>query len=346
MTSFIKKLAVSVIFVVIFLTIIQFCTKVKVPIVTTLRVNDITQTSSVSGGNVIDDGGDEISSRGVCWGKGFNPTIDDDTTINGSGKGSFTSNLTGLDIFTSYNVRAYAINSAGVGYGSSIYFETHKPLESIVFNPDLLYGSVSDIEGNIYKTIQIGTQTWMAENLRTGRFSDNSIIPLIKDSTAWMDRITPGYCWFSNDSSTYKEIFGGLYNWYAVVDNRNLCPTGWHIPSGIEWNNLRNYYDGFYYAGGKLKESGTAHWGNPNNGATNESGFTALPGGMRFGWGAPSMNTPQFTYSGSFGFWWSSTEYQNLTDKGIVLWLDYSSPYAEGGSEYKNCGLSVRCIKD
>jgi uncharacterized protein (TIGR02145 family) len=153
-------------------------------------------------------------------------------------------------------------------------------IEPINFNPLITYGIVKDQDGNAYKTVNIGNQVWMAENLRTTKFNDNKTIPLVKDSTAWSNLITPGYCCYDNDAETYLSLYGALYNWYAVNTGK-LCPEGWHVPSDEEWITLRTYLGGEELAGGKMKESGISHWQSPNAGATNQSGFTAIPGGVR-----------------------------------------------------------------
>jgi uncharacterized protein (TIGR02145 family) len=203
---------------------------------------------------------------------------------------------------------------------------------------------VKDIDGNVYKTIIIGTQTWMAENLKTTKYNDGTAIPLVTDGVAWTALTTPGYCWYNNDAGSYKDIYGALYNWYTV-NTRKLCPIGWHVPSDAEWTTLTNYM-GDNVVGGKLKETGTIHWQSPNKGATNESGFTALPGAFFSSLGI-------FFDLGIEGGWHSSTEnYHVLPDNrgaGYQLdtWLVYSDgvnivPVVPGKKE----GFSVRCVKD
>jgi len=207
------------------------------------------------------------------------------------------------------------------------------------------YGTVTDIDGNVYKTIQVGIQTWMVENLKTTKYNDGTLIPLTIDNTAWKNLTTPSYCWYKNDESTYKDSYGALYNWYSVNSDK-LCPSGWHVPSDNEWSILTAYLGGEFIAGGKLKETGTSHWASPNTGATNDIGFTALPGGMR-------NETGTFSSVGFYGRWWSSTDtnipgvsnvkdwawYRTMINNGIGL--DRSSYYPT-----KRSGYSVRCIKD
>jgi uncharacterized protein (TIGR02145 family) len=236
---------------------------ITLPTVTTGTTTPTSSTTASSGGNVTSDGGATVTARGVCWSTSQNPTISNSRTTNGSGTGTFTSSITGLSPNTTYYLRAYATNNEGTGYGNEVSFTTS---DEIIFNPSLTYGEVSDIDGNYYKTIQIGSQIWMAENLKTTRYNDGSNIPLVTDNTAWSNLTTPGYCWYNNDAATYKNVYGALYNWYAVNTGK-LCPSGWHVPSEYEWTLLVNYLGGVYAAGGKLKETGTTHWYSPNAGA-------------------------------------------------------------------------------
>ena len=161
--------------------------------------------------------------------------------------------------------------------------------------------TVTDIDGNVYNTVTIGTQVWMVENLKTTRFNDGSAIQLVSDDTVWSNLTSPGYCWYDNDEATNKDPFGALYNWYTVNSGK-LCPAGWHLPTDDEWDIIVNYLDGDTIAGGKMKETGTTLWNSPNTGATNSSGFTGLPGGF--------CNFNGNFYSIGFnGSWWSTTEY-------------------------------------
>ena len=182
----------------------------------------------------------------------------------------------------------------------------------------------------------------MAENLKTTSYNDGSSIPNVTGDVEWMDLTTGAYCWYGNLETTYKNTYGALYNWYTV-NTGNLCPTGWHVPSKEEWMILATYLGGPDIAGGKLKESGTAHWQSPNTGATNAARFNALPGGVR---DVSSDFGGFFIKSGSNGFWWSSDPGIEPTDHS--LWLDSNSgkfsfvPWWI----YYNSGLSVRCLKD
>ena len=222
-------------------------------------------------------------------------------------------------------------------------FKTYKYLFTLIL---LIIGNcekenekitVIDIDGNVYNTVRIGSQLWMVENLKTTHYRNGDLIPNVINDTLWGKKTTGAYCNYSNDVE-YSIIYGRLYNWYAVNDNRNICPEGWHVPTDAEWTLLENYLGGNIIAGGKMKETGIAHWVSPNTGATNESGFTALPGAGRYRDGT-------FTEIGYFGNWWSSSIdnkmpyaiYRNLTyyDAGIY-W---------GGSNMAD-GFSIRCLRD
>jgi len=196
--------------------------------------------------------------------------------------------------------------------------------------------SVTDSDGNTYPAIRIGTQVWIIENLKTTKYNDGTSIPLVTNATDWENLTTPGYCWYDNDEVTYGDTYGALYNWYTV-NTGNLCPTSWHVPSDAEWNILSNYLGGESVAGGKLKETGTIHWASPNTGATNETGFTALPGGYRDHFG-------YFDYIGQSGYWWSATETDtyNAWLRGML----YGSSSVSRLNTHKEFGISVRCIKD
>jgi uncharacterized protein (TIGR02145 family) len=255
--------------------------------------------------------------------------------------------LTGLLCGRIYFLRAYATNSLGVAYGSKQIFTTK--MIPAIFNPNLAYGSVSDIEGNLYKTIQIGTQIWMAENLRTTKYNDGSSIPNVTDDIVWNDLTTSGYCWFNNDMETYKNTYGAFYNWYTVNSGK-LCPIGWHIPSQIEWVTLVNICGGGSVAGGKLKEEGIIHWNSQNIGATNEFGFTGLPSGYRSYY--PEENK-SFVGNGIRSNYWTSTyvppSNPNVTE-GAVYFTGFI--FQNGNFDLslvqgnQSDGYSVRCIKD
>jgi uncharacterized protein (TIGR02145 family) len=289
-----------------------------VPVVTTTSATVISSLSAVSGGNVTSTGGSAVTVKGICWNTISNPTTTDPLTMDGSGSGSFTSSLTGMLPETTYHVRAYATNSTGTGYGNEITFTTTR--------------QVTDYDGNIYNTITIGTQLWMQENLKTTHFRDGTSIPNVT-SSAWGSLVTPAYVWNNNDIS-YKNPYGAMYNYFAVLDNHNLCPAGWHVPTANEWSLLETYLGGSSLSGGKLKESGNAHWQAPNTGATNESGFTALPGGHHL--------TGYFSAPGTEGFYWSSTmSGSNVSECGMVN----TNGDLQKSDFSSISGISVRCLQ-
>ncbi len=200
--------------------------------------------------------------------------------------------------------------------------------------------NITDAESNSYKTVYIGTQQWMAENLKVTKYSDGTVIPNVKDNTEWQDNTTGAWAYYENDAANNAK-YGKLYNWYAVSKttngNKNVCPTGWHVPTDAEWTVLTDYLGGSNIAGGKMKEVGTTSWNSPNTDATNTSLFTGLPGGYRYYNGG-------YSNFGSHGYWWSSTEY--YTGNAWDRHLDYSSGGADRYGYNKPDGLSVRCLRD
>lgn len=205
------------------------------------------------------------------------------------------------------------------------------------FNPDVTYGTMTDQDGNVYKTVTIGTQTWMAENLRTALYNDGTPISNVTDNEEWEHLTTGAYCNYDNTSNTDTiATYGRLYNWYAVNTGK-LAPTGWHVPTDAEWTTLTTYLGGESVAGSKLKETGSTHWIDPNVGATNETGFTALPGGTR------TLNGP-FYDIGRFGLWWSAIEYSTNNAWYRDIFYYYDNVYRD--FSYKKIGFSVRCVRD
>jgi uncharacterized protein (TIGR02145 family) len=240
--------------------------------VTTGAVTNITTNSASCSGNVTADDDASVTARGLCWSTSQNPTTADSKTSNGTGTGTFSAGLTGLSPNTTYYVRAYATRSEGTTYGEQRLFQTLEEEE--------LTGTFTDNRDNkIYNYVTIGSQVWMAENLKylPAAFSNHDIL----------SNTEPLY--YHNNYSKY----GVLYNWPAAME---ACPQGWHLPSHDEWNDLINYLGGATVAGGKMKEEGFEYWDEPNEGATNESGFKALPGG-----------TTDWARAGMFAFFWSST---------------------------------------
>jgi uncharacterized protein (TIGR02145 family) len=307
-----------------FAAIILSCKKINIPTVKTVSVSGITSTTAISGGNIINNGGGDVTARDVCWSTTQNPTTALNKTTDGSGNGSFISNITGLSDGTIYYIRAYATNSEGTSYGEEISFIT----------------SITDFDGNLYQTVKIGTQVWMEENLRSTKYRYGLAIPNVTNLTDWANASAGEYCWYDNDIAN-KSIYGALYNWYAVSTG-NLCPIGWSVPTDAEWTTLITYLGGETVAGGKIKEAGLTHWASPNTGATNESGFTALPGACRFT--GTALDPEGFAGIKSGGVWWSASEDDATTSWArSVIFNDIKSIK---GNMLKNIGNSVRCIKN
>jgi uncharacterized protein (TIGR02145 family) len=313
---------------------------------TTSEITDISTTSAVSGGTLAGDSSGDLVEWGICWNTSPEPSISNDIyTMNGDhpANNTFTGYMTGLSPSTKYYVRAFATFNYSdwdfsiiveTVYGNELSFTTSSSATGQ--NND----SIEDIEGNIYKTIKIGTQTWMAENLKTTRYNDNTPLKKVSDAIAWES--APGaYCWYNNDSSAYWNTYGALYNWNAVSTGK-LCPAGWHVPTADDWRLLSTYLGGWEIAGGKLKEAGTSHWVSSSAGATNESGFTALPGGMRpVNWDYDAS----YEGIGKMGVWWSSTIDGGVVDNNLILTAisDFFSSYDHYVET--SSGFSVRCVK-
>ena len=306
-------------------------TAVAVPTLTTAAASAITSSTAISGGTISSDGGAAITARGICWSISESPLITDNiATDPEAGIGSFVSNLTVLSDGTTYYYRAYATNSAGTAYGNQLSFIT----------------PVTDIEGNLYKTVAIGTQIWMAENLKTTKYNDNTDIPNVTDATAWIGLTTPGYSWYGNTIAN-KDIYGAMYNWFTVATG-NLCPAGWHEPTNAEYNTLEVYLglqppvDDWGWRGtdqGTQLKS-TTGWDAEGNG-TNTSGFTALPGGYRH------YGTANFWGLGTLAYFWSSSD-DAINGNPTVAWyrlLDSVEPRISKMTTTKTAGKYVRCVK-
>lgn len=313
-------------------------TRITSPVISTTAPSEILYTSALTGGTIASDGGSQITAKGVCWDINPDPTTAKNVTVDGYGSGDYQSMIIGLTPGITYFVRAYATTNSGTVYGEDLSFTTH--LTGTQFNNSLSYGTVTDIDGNNYKTIPIGPLVWMAQNLKTTKFTDGSDIPLVKEDSKWANILTPGYCWFNNNDSVYADIYGAYYNWFAVSTGK-LCPDGWHVPSDSEWQLLVDYLGGERVAGSKLKEVGTNNWVLPNKDATNQSGFTGLPAGLR--------NTIDGTFSGqgNFGGWWSTTELTpSLLGAAWCRWVHGDTTVVARNEIYKKDGFTVRCVKN
>jgi uncharacterized protein (TIGR02145 family) len=335
-----KILSVTILFITcIFLMLATGCSKKSdpakgtpgIPAVTTAGVSDISPTSAACVSTVTSDGGDSVTSRGVCWSTTANPTIAGLHTFDGTGTGTFESVLTGLTPNTPYYVRAYATNSIGTAYGNAQLFTTLK----------ITIDSVADIDGNIYHVVPIGAHEWLRENLHVKHYLNGDSIPSIKVDGQWKILTSGAYSTYDNLAAN-GSVYGYLYNWYALDDNRGICPTGWHLPSDAEWAELGNSLGGNDIAGGMMKstgsiEGGTGLWYAPNTGATNSSGFTGLPGGYRINYGT-------FYSLGNVAFFWSVSDTTSGNAWNFIL--DANNGELKRLFNLKTYGCSVRCCKD
>ncbi len=333
------------------------------PTVTTSTVSGITSTSATCGGNVSSDGGTSVTAKGVCWSTLQNPTVGDSHTTNGSGTGSFSSNITGLSANTTYYVRAYATNSVGTAYGEEVIFTTLSAGGTAVIDSKSCPSTptVTDHEGNVYATVQIGEQCWMRDNLRTRHFADGTAIPAGGDNAS----LTAPYYYDYSTHSLPLEERGYLYNWPAAMHGassssanpsgvQSICPAGWHLPSDAEWTQLTDYLssqseytcngNGSYIAKalasteGWVSYSGECTPGNQSVTANNATGFSAVPAGYWFG--------SSFYDAGYSANFWSSTQLQFNSDFAYNR-----SPYCNDAGvdrygNYKGRGFSVRCLRD
>jgi len=321
----------------------------SVPSVTTVAISGVTSTGASTGGNVTSDGGSAVTSRGVAYGLSTNPTTSGTITIEGSGMGSFVSTLTGLTSNAQYHVRAYANNSVGTAYGNEVTFTTLQPIGQ----PCPGTPTVTDIDGNIYNTVKIGNQCWTQSNLKVSRFRNGDSILTGFSNNDWYNLFyTPAYSIYNNDAQN-NLIFGKLYNHVSVRDSREICPTGWHVPTDTEWNVLVKFLDSDAdtscnncvqspIAGGALKSTSIfpiqSGWMSPNTGATNSSGFFGTPGGMRDG------HTGTFNDLGNVAFWWTSSTSHAGHPARVVL--HNGANVNKGGNFHGLYGFSVRCLKD
>jgi len=298
---------------------LPFTTSPVLPVISTVAPLPTSTSTATSGGIITNDGGSQITERGVCWSLTSNPTIQDSRTTDGEGTGSFTSNITGLSENRIYHVRAYATTAVGTSYGTDMTFRTDP-------------STVTDYDGNVYNIIRIGSQLWFKENLKTTSFADGTPIPLVSTGAGWGGLTTPGYCWYNNNSAN-KDVYGALYNWYTV-ETGSLCPSGWRVPTDDDCLDLEKYDNNI---GGKLKEVGTDHWTPPNTGASDAYGFTALPGGYRTAGGL-------FGNINDHGYWWTSSGYS-----GSDAWarrLQHDSEKTFRHLTDKKIGKSIRCMRD
>jgi len=278
-------------------------------------------TYGVVSGYITSNGGSTITSFGLIISfTNPEPDLGDIVLYFNTEEESFTVDLGINDPYT-YYVRVFASNHMEYAFGNVLTL----------------------VDENRYPSVTIGTQEWMAINLATTKYRNGDPIPNITDDLTWSGLNTGAYCLYRNDS-TYLVTYGLLYNWYAVNDTRNIAPEGWHVPTDDEWAILINYLGGEAVAADKLKEAGFSHWyldGSCSTFSTNETGFTALPGGIRT---KNDPNTWYFAYIGQAGYWWSSIDASptGALDRGMARF----NGLVTRNEVDKKLGLSIRCIKD
>jgi uncharacterized protein (TIGR02145 family) len=337
-------------FLVIFILFIFGCKKevARIPVLSTVEISNVTADTAISGGSITDDGGSVVTARGVCWSSNTNPTVDDDKTSDGSGAGTFSSIITGFDPDISYNVRAYAINNAGTGYGNQVNFIYESPT-----------GTFHDIrDNNEYNWLRIGNQVWMTENL--------AYLPSVSPPSLNSQTIAYYYVYDYTGTSVSEAkatsnyaTYGVLYNYVAALES---CPSGWHLPSDTEWTELEVYLqnNGYIYSGyfdtdneretynaiAKSLATDTGWTSSIMSGSIgntdfpdyrNKSGFSALPGGYL-------NNDGTFKEIFNVCSLKSSTESSSSLVWGRMLLYYYQAVTRTNSS--KSIGNSVRCLKD
>jgi uncharacterized protein (TIGR02145 family) len=304
--------------------------------VTVVSITGVTGTGATVNARVITDGGFEIVERGVVYSLNRSPTISDDKVTSEGGMGDFSVSLSGLEADSRYYVRAYVTTGEGTFYSPETSFVAI----------EISFGSVTDIENNEYRTVIIGTREWMAENLRTATYDDGTAV-----STTWNQQ--------EGAYAIYNNAYGKLYNWYAVDDERGLCPAGWRVPTDNEWTQMIDYIISNFEFGWSTVSTGLKSCrqvDSPQGGecnttihprwnahdtmhGTDDFGFSALPGGTR-------GTTDNLTGLGAYGFWWTSTESAEDPQQAWSRAMHNSTGQVSRGAEDKIRGHSIRCIKD
>jgi len=322
-------------------------------IVTTSAATNVSTYSATCGGNVISDEGYTVVNKGLCWSTNPNPVASDDNISVGNGLGEFTCEISGLSDNTTYYVRAFAVNSAGIAYGNEVSFTT---LSADTGQHCPGTPTVTDYDGNTYETVLIGQQCWMRQNLRTTHYSDGTSIPLGSEPSY---DVPYRYCPGNNVNNV--DTYGYLYNWTAVMRNasssdslpsgvQGVCPTGWHVPGNSEWTQLTDYVSSQsqYLCDDNSSNiakalASTTGWNVShysctvgfNPGFNNATGFSAVPAGSF---------SDSFYGFGNNASYWSTTKSNDTNAYKFGLSNCFADVTQSGGPLY--AGISVRCLRD
>jgi uncharacterized protein (TIGR02145 family) len=301
-------------------------TTLRMPTLNTNTVVSFAQTTATLFTTYTPANNFSVVERGLCWSTNPAPTTGNNKQIftGGLGTQSLIHYLSNLNPNTTYYARAYASTSVATAYGNEVMFKTLKAIET---------GTVSDYMGNVYKTVKIGDQEWMAENLKTLYFNDGSGIPIINSTSAWANLTIGGCCSYLNSSGN-QSTYGMLYNYYAVTDPRGIAPVGWHVPTSQDWEDLFNYINNTADAGSKLKAVNTLWYSGTC--ASNTFSFSAIPGGYRDYSGYDA-------YVGQYANFWSSS---SSSGAGYMISMYYYSCNVDKLYQFYRNGYSVRCVKD
>jgi uncharacterized protein (TIGR02145 family) len=328
---------VSVIQIILVFIVVLSCKKKNtIPTIETLSVSKITSQSAVIDIKLNNPSNFTITQKGILWyttsGLNFIPNPPYYSTSESVNTNQFKSTAVNLQPNTTYYFKSYFYDHTGIHYGNEISITT-PPSETTQFNSSKTYGSVSDIDGNFYKTIQIGNQTWMAENLKVSKFNDGTVISEIQLPNVFNNLGQPHWCYY-DDNPLYENPYGKLYNSIVVSNTKNVCPTGWHVPTNqdiLELNNSISSYNNV----GVLKSTGYNFWDSPNPYATNETGFSAIGSGQR--------GTIFEGFKTFFGIWTKDTFYAVIGNYGTEPWAEFSLVPEDAWSSE---GYSIRCIKN
>jgi uncharacterized protein (TIGR02145 family) len=315
-----------------------FITKnLSLAILGNLNVPTITANGAKIEGNILNDGASSLKELGIIYSDKPNPTISENIILLDPKSSEFSFSLSGLNENSTFYLRPYAINSVGLSYGNTIQIKT------LSFNEKGNMSYINDLEGNVYKTVNIDQKIWMGDNLNTSKFSNGDIINNVKDRTSWTNLKTPAWCNYGNDDNLGIKL-GKLYNWFSVNDSRNICPSNWHVASDDEWTSLINLLGGDNIAGGPLKETGFTTWSSPNKGATNSSGLNIKSNGYRNFEITQYTDQNLFSALGSYGTFWTSSSFDQTNSWHRYFY--WGETAVNRGTSNKINGLAIRCIKN